>query len=110
MATTSGNSLIPPATALMPIVQSFYLSQKQVLSSMERMIEALKEAEKGHTGALQSFISASNSSSTDIQTRVLSSDTIWNVKCLLDERIRERKQKLEGTEHTIRAAVVTYYQ
>lgn len=62
---STGSSFIPPATVMSSQLQSYLSTQKTLCQSMERMVEALKEAEKGHPAALQTLMASSNSDSNE---------------------------------------------
>lgn len=87
--TATGSHFIPPATALSSQLQNFFCAQKQMCQSMERMVDALKEADKGHPAALQTLLASSNSESPEALVR--------RIKELESENrsLKERNAQLE---------------
>lgn len=57
-SSSSGGTFVPPATALSDQLQNLLMTQKQMFSNLEQITEALKEAEKGHPGQLQTLLAS----------------------------------------------------
>jgi len=57
-SSNTGGTFVPPATALSDQLQNLLLTQKQMFSNLEQITEALKEAEKGHPGQLQTLLAS----------------------------------------------------
>jgi len=57
-AASTGSHFIPPATALSSHLQSFCSAQKHMCQSMEQMLDAIKEAERGNPATLQTLLSS----------------------------------------------------
>lgn len=64
-SSSAGSHFIPPATAMSSHLQNVFCTQKLMCQSLERMVDALKEAEKGNPATLQTLLSSTNPDSSE---------------------------------------------
>ena len=73
---STGSMLVPPATILSSQLQGFLVKQKQMCQSMESVVDALREAERGHPSALQALVTGTSCDPQEALTHRVASPSL----------------------------------